>query len=131
MNSNQYKIYYIVKSITYFALINTNNSFKYSMLNLFNNKQNGFNYKSSITSLIEKNTKIQSNSERNEHKNTIDYPFASKEWETSIYSYNKYYNKHLISYNAVLNNLVKIYYNMSEYITKIDFKSRRDNKTRY
>ena len=130
MNSNLLKMYYIVKSMTYFALIYTNNSFKYPMSNLFNNKQNGFNDKSSITSL-EKNTKIQSNSEINEHKNIIDYPFASKEWETSMYSYNKYYNKYLISYNAVLNNLVKIYYNMSEYRTKILFKSRRDNKIRY
>lgn len=50
------------------------------MLNLFNNKQNGFNDKSFITSyVIEKNTKIQSNSEINEYKNTIYYPFASKE----------------------------------------------------
>lgn len=79
MNSNYLKIYYIVKSITYFALIHTNNLFKYSMSNLFNNKQNGFNDKSSITSLIEKNTKIQSNSEINEYNNIIDYPYASKE----------------------------------------------------
>ena len=124
-------MYYIVKSITYFALIYTNNPFKYPMSNLFNNKQNSFNDKSSITSLIEKDTKVQSNSEINEHKNIIDYPFASKEWETSMYSYNTYYYKYLICCNAVLNNLVKIYYNMSEYIEKILFKSRRDNKIRY
>lgn len=48
-----------------------------------------------------------------------------------MYSYNKYYNKYLICYNAVLNNLVKIYYNMLEYRTKILFKSRRANKIRY
>lgn len=78
MNSNHLKTYYIVKSITYFALNYTNNSFKYPMSNLFNNKQNGFNDKSSITSL-EKNTIIQSNSEINEYNNIIDYPYASKE----------------------------------------------------
>jgi hypothetical protein len=48
------------------------------MSNLFNNKQNGFNDKSSITSL-EKNTEIQSNSQINEYNNIIDYPYASKE----------------------------------------------------
>ncbi|RYE15617.1 MAG: hypothetical protein EOP34_02555 [Rickettsiales bacterium] len=77
MNSNHLKTYYIVKSITYFALNYTNNSFKYPMLNLFNNKQNGFD-KSSITSL-EKNTEIQSNSEIYGCDNVIDYPYASKE----------------------------------------------------
>jgi hypothetical protein len=50
------------------------------MINAFNNKQNRFNDKSSITSyVIEKNTKIKSNSEINEYRNTIYYPFASKE----------------------------------------------------
>lgn len=50
------------------------------MLSIFNNKQNRFNNKSSVTDyVIEKNTKIQSNSERDEYKNTIYYPFASKE----------------------------------------------------
>jgi hypothetical protein len=78
--SNLLKIYYIFKNITYFALIYTNNSYKYPMLNLFNNKQNSFNVKPFITSnVIEKNTELQSNSEINVGENTIYYPFASKE----------------------------------------------------
>jgi hypothetical protein len=102
------------------------------MINAFNNKQNRFNDKSSITSyVIEKNTKIKSNSEINEYRNTIYYPFASKEWSTSIYSYNKSYIKSLISNDALVNNLFKSYCNMFKDRIKILFKRRRDNKIRY
>jgi hypothetical protein len=102
------------------------------MLSIFNNKQNRFNNKSFVTDyVIEKNTKIQSNSERDEYKNTIYYPFASKEWFTSIYSYNKSYIKSLISKDAVVNKLLKSYFNMLKDRIKILFKRRRDNKIRY
>ena len=68
------------------------------MSNLFHNKQNSLNYKSFIArDFIDKSTKIQSNSEINEYKNTIYYPLANKEWFTSIYSYNKSYIKSLNS----------------------------------
>ena len=50
------------------------------MLNLFKNKKNSYSDKSSITSyVVEKNSTIKSNSEKDEYKNTIYYPFASKE----------------------------------------------------
>ena len=50
------------------------------MLNIFKNKQNNLNDKPFNTnSIIEKNTKIQSNSERDEYKNIIYYPSPSKE----------------------------------------------------
>jgi len=129
MNNNHLNNYYIVKSITYIALLYTNNSFKYAMKNWFNNKQNLFYAMSSITGLIE-NTKTQSNSEKYEYNNIIDYPYA-KEWETIVFSYNKYFKMSLICYNTVLNKLVKSYSNMLEYKPKIQFKIRRANKIRY
>ena len=100
------------------------------MLNIFKNKQNSFNHKLS-TNIIEKNTQIQNNSKKDEYKNTIYYPFSSKEWFTNIYSYNKSYVKSLTSYNTVLNKLFKSYCNMLQEKIKILFKRRRDNKTRY
>ena len=102
------------------------------MLTIFKNKQNSFNDKSLTTNYItEKNIKIQSNSERDEYKNLIFYPSSSKEWFSSIYSYNKSYIKSLISYDAVLNKLLRSYCNMLQDKIKILFKRRRDNKIRY
>jgi hypothetical protein len=113
------------------------------MLNSFNNKQNRLNdpsymmdYKEKSTkiqsnSVINPSTKIQSNSEINEYNNAIYYPLASKEWSTSVYSYNKSYSKLLISLDAVVNKLFKSYCNMLEDKIKILFKRRRDNKIRY
>lgn len=50
------------------------------MLTRFKNKQNSFNDKVFSTNyIIEKNTKIQSSSERDEYKNLIYYPCFSKE----------------------------------------------------
>ena len=50
------------------------------MLSLFKNKQSSYSDISSITSyVLEKDSRIKSNSERDEYKNTIYYPFASKE----------------------------------------------------
>ena len=98
----------------------------------FKNKQNSLNHKLPIYNyVLEKNTKIQSNSEKGEYKKIIYYPFPSKEWFTNIYSYNKSYVKSLISYDTILNKLFKSYCNMLQEKIKILFKRRRDNKTRY
>ena len=102
------------------------------MLNIFKNKQNSFNDKSLNTNyIIEKNPKIQSNSERDEYNNLKFYTSSSKEWFSSIYSYNKSYIKSLISYDAVLNKLLRSYCNMLQDKIKILFKRRRNNKIRY
>lgn len=101
------------------------------MLNIFKNKQNSFNDKSLNTNYTtEKNIKTQSNSERDEYNNIIFYP-SSKEWFSSVYSYNKSYIKSLISYDAVLNKLFRSYCNMLQYKIKILFKRRRNKKIRY
>jgi len=81
--------------------------------------------------IIEKDSRIKSNSEKDEYKNLIYYPSSSKEWFSSIYSYNKSYIKSLISYDAVLNKLLKSYCNMLQNKIKVLFKRRRDNKIRY
>ena len=102
------------------------------MLTIWKNKQNSFNDKPFNTNyIIEKNTRIKSNSEKNEYKNLIYYPSSSKEWFSSVYSYNKSYIKSLISYDAVLNKLLKSYCNMLQNKIKVLFKRRRDNKIRY
>jgi len=102
------------------------------MLDIWKNKQNSFNDKPFKTNYtIEKNSRIKSNSEKDEYKNLIYYPSSSKEWFTSIYSYNKSYIKSLISYDAVLNKLLKSYCNILQDKIKVLFKRRRDNKIRY
>ena len=102
------------------------------MSNIFKNKKNSFNDKPLNTIYtIEKNSKIQSNFEKDQYRNMIYYPFSSKEWFSSIYSYNKSYIKSLISFDSVLNKLVKSYCNMLQDKIKILFKRRRDNKIRY
>ena len=102
------------------------------MLNIFKNKQNSFNDKPLSTNyIIEKNQKIQSNSERDEYNNIIFYTSSNKEWFSSVYSYNKSYIKSLISNDAVLNKLLRSYCNMLQDKIKILFKRRRDNKIRY
>jgi len=102
------------------------------MLTILKNKQNSFNDKPLSTNyIIEKNPKIQSNSERDEYNNIIFYTSSSKEWFSSVYSYNKSYIKSLISYDAVVNKLLRSYCNMLQDKIKILFKRRRDNKIRY
>jgi hypothetical protein len=102
------------------------------MLNTYKNKKKRFNDKSFNTNYtLEKNTEIQSNSERDEYKNMTYYPSSGKEWFSNIYSYNKSYIKSLISYDAVLIKLLKSYCNMLQDKIKILFKRRRDNKIRY
>jgi hypothetical protein len=101
------------------------------MLNLFSNKQIRFNVKPVIYNVIKKNTEWLFNSETNIGANSIYFPLPSIQWFTNIYSFNKSYIKGLISYDAILNKLVKSYSNMLEYRIKILFKRRRDNKIRY
>jgi hypothetical protein len=102
------------------------------MLTIFKNKQNSFNDKPLSTNyIIEKKPKIKSNSERDEYNNIIFYTSSSKEWFSSVYSYNKSYIKSLISNDAVVNKLLISYCNMLQDKIKILFKRRRDNKIRY
>lgn len=102
------------------------------MLNRLKKKQNSFNDKSlTINYITEKNIKAQSNSERDEYNNIIFYPYSSKEWFSSVYSYNKSYIKSLISHDPVLNKLFRSYCNMLQDKIKILFKRRRHNKSRY
>ena len=68
---------------------------------------------------------------KNVEKNRILYPYFTKEWASSIYSYNKSYIKPLVSLDFILNKLIKSYINMSKDNVKILFKRRRDNKIRY
>ena len=50
------------------------------MLTIYKNKRNSFNdLPLNSNNIIEKNTKIQSNSERDEYINTIYYPSSGKE----------------------------------------------------
>jgi hypothetical protein len=99
------------------------------MLNILKKEKNFINDKAVNTI---KNTKIiQSQSEKDEHQNTIYYPSSSKEWFGNVYSYNKSYLKSLIVYDVILNKLVISYCNMLEYKIKILFKRRRHNKSRY
>jgi hypothetical protein len=94
-------------------------------------------YQSSLSDLeltnyiTEKDSKIQTNSEKEQYKNIHFYPCSTKEWVTSIYSFNKSSSKSLISNEFLLNKLVKSYCNMLQKKIKILFKRRRDNKIRY
>ena len=98
------------------------------MINLFNHYQSSF---SKVTNYFtKKDSKIQTNSEKEQYKNIHFYPFSTKEWVTSIYSYNKSSSKALVNYNYLLNILLKSYLNMLE-IKRIVFNRRRDNKIRY
>lgn len=102
------------------------------MVNIFKNKQKSFNYKALNNNYFaDKKVNSQSNSEIDEYKNIISYPSSSKEWFSSVYSYNKSYIKNLISYDAVLNKLLRSYCNMLQDKIKILFKRRRSNKIRY
>jgi hypothetical protein len=102
------------------------------MLNILKKKQINFNDKPLNTHFINKEkNKIQSNSEKDEYKNTMYYPSSSKEWFGNVYSYNKSYLKSLIVYDVNTNKLFRSYCNMLQDKTKRLFKRRRNNKSRY
>jgi len=67
----------------------------------------------------------------NSDKNNIRfYPLSTKEWASSIYSYNKSSSKPLVANNFSLNKLLKSFFNMLP-IKKVFFNRRKDNKVRY
>ena len=90
---------------------------------LFKNYQNIINKGLDPNYNIEKKTKTQSK--------TIFYPYPTKEWFNSVYSYNKSYIKSLIINDKVVNKLIYTYCNTLQDKIKILFKRRRDNKIRY
>ena len=90
------------------------------MVSSFNHYLN--NFTDVVTNYItRKDSKIQTNSEKEQYKNINFYPCSTKEWVTSIYSYNKSFSKSLISNNFLLNILVKSYFNMLQKKNKNTF----------
>jgi hypothetical protein len=66
-----------------------------------------------------------------EYNNLIYYPSSSKEWFSSVYSYNKAFTKPLIALDFNLNKVFSSYFNMARDSVKRLFKRRRHNKSRY
>ena len=97
------------------------------MISSFNHYQNRF---TRVNYFTKKDSKIQTNSEKGQYKNINFYPFSTKEWVTSIYSYNKSSSKPLVANNFLLNILLKSYFNMLQ-IKRTVLNRRRDNKIRY
>jgi hypothetical protein len=109
------------------------------MLNILEKKKNIFDYKS-LNSITKKeknkieykeNNVIQDKLDQKEYNNMIYYPSSSKEWSTSIYSYNKSYIKSLISLDTLVNKLLGSYFNMLDNKIHVPYKRRRPNKSRY
>lgn len=98
------------------------------MLNILKKKQKFYDYKPIDTN--KQNNYVQ-NLDKNEYKNTIYYPSSTKEWFSSVYSYNKSYIKSLINLDFLVNNLFGSYFNMLENKIKLSFKRKRPNKIRY
>ena len=67
---------------------------------------------------------------KDSQRNSRLYPFSTKEWYASIYSYNKSFTKSLVANNYFLNLLLKSYLNMIR-IKRAVMTRRRDNKSRY
>ena len=80
----------------------------------FKKKQRNLSDKPLNNDSIEKNIAIEYKSHRNEYKNTIFYPSSTKEWFSSVYSYNKSYIKSLIVFDVITNNMLTNYFNMLE-----------------
>lgn len=83
-----------------------------------------------ITEINNKNIKKLSNAEKSEYNNIIFYP-SSKEWYSSVYSYNKSYIKSLVIYDIILNKFFRSYGNMVKDKIIRMFKRRRSNLKRY
>lgn len=77
-----------------------------------------------------KNLIKPTNSEKSEYNNIIFYP-SSKEWYSSVYSYNKSYVKSIIVYDIILNKFIKSYATMAKDKIVRMFKRRRTNWKRY
>ena len=100
-------------------------------------KQNNFNHLAlktnyTIESLnLKKNHPIKNKFMKMEYNNLIYYPSSSKEWFSSVYSYNKAFTKPLIALDFNLNKVFSSYFNMASDSVKRLFKRRRHNKSRY
>jgi len=101
------------------------------MLIVFKRKNSNCRAPSFGGCFINEKNEMKNNAVEDEYNNSIYYPFSSKEWFSSVYSYNKSYVKALISKDAVLNKLFKSYFNIISYKTKTLFRRRRNNKARY
>jgi hypothetical protein len=107
------------------------------MLNILKKKQNKLTNESFNPKNVNKLNTITKidipniHSKYNKQENIIYYPSSSKEWFNSIYSYHKSYSKLLIVYTFKLNEMLSSYCNMYLYRTKVLFKRRRHNKSRY
>ena len=88
------------------------------MLKILKKIQNSFNDKSLNTNNIIKKSIKTCNSKINEYNYIIFNPYSSKEWFSSVYSYNKLYIKSLISYDAVLNKLFRSYCTITSKLDK-------------
>jgi hypothetical protein len=104
------------------------------MLEIFKNKTNlsqveNHERKSKHYKINILKNRIKTISFNEEYKNMIYYP-SSKEWFSSIYTYNKSYVKSLIVYDPILNNLLGSYANKIKSTVR-RFRRRRNNKIRY
>nr|YP_010692856.1 Ribosomal protein VAR1 [Periconia digitata]WCA44855.1 Ribosomal protein VAR1 [Periconia digitata] len=98
----------------------------------FKNKINIFQQKKPFTKLIINifNDNIKKISMNHEYKNLIYYPASTKEWFSSVYSYNKSFIKSLIVSDSILNRLLGAYANrVKNKVRKL--KRRRNKKIRY
>ncbi len=103
------------------------------MLTIVRNKLKTNDKTLTLNSIILNNNidNIQTKSETDEYNKMIFYPFSTKEWCSSIYSYNKSYTKILISHGTRLNKTFKSYFNMLIENKVSLFRHRRHNRTRY
>jgi hypothetical protein len=101
------------------------------VLTIFKKKQNtnqlGLETNYILDSYEEKNLKIQNKLEKKEYNNLIYYPSSSKEWFSSVYSYNKSYIKLLIVWDLISNKasiLLRGYDKANPQYTLINSKTR-------
>ena len=102
------------------------------MVHIFKNKIKNFQGKKPFSNLSVNifNDNLKNISMNPEYKNLIYYPASTKEWFSSIYSYNKSYIKSLIVYDSRLNSLLGAYANrLKTQVRK--FRRRRNKKIRY
>lgn len=96
------------------------------MLNLLKNNKNVLKYKG-------KNEKLSLTIVKNEEKifPIRDFPSSTKSWFNSIYFYNKNIVKYMPFADILVNNLIKMYFNLISNINLDQKFKRRRNKKRY
>lgn len=99
------------------------------MSNIFNNYTTK-SFPLLLNTKFSKVNPIQNNSKK-DNCEAILYPYSTKEWATSSYTYNKSYEKSLVVYAYIANILTLSYSNMLSNKIKVVFKRRRANKSRY